>query len=42
VRVAAVRNPSQATPIRGSYLGDAALFQDSTVTVHARTIATAS
>lgn len=26
VRVAATRNPAQATPIRGSYLGDASLF----------------
>ena len=38
VRVAATRNPVQATPIRGSYLGDASLFRDMTVTVHARAI----
>ena len=28
VRVAATRNPAQATPIRGSYLGDASLFAE--------------
>lgn len=35
VRVAAVRNPAQATPIRGSYLGDASLFLGMEVTVQA-------
>lgn len=35
VRVAAVRNPAQATPIRGSYLGDASLFLGMDVTVQA-------
>ena len=35
VRAAAVRNPAQATPIRGSYLGDASLFLGMEVTVQA-------
>jgi transglutaminase-like putative cysteine protease len=38
VRVAATRNPAQATPIRGSYLGDASLFLGMTVTVNAHAI----
>lgn len=38
VRVAATRNPTQATPIRGSYLGDASLFRGMDVTVNARAI----
>ncbi len=38
VRVAAVRNPAQATPIRGSYLGDASLFLGMEVTVQAHAI----
>jgi len=38
VRVAATRNPDQATPIRGSYLGEAALFQDMSVSIDARVI----
>jgi len=40
VRVAAARNPSQATPIRGSYLGDAALFQGMEVAIKAHAIET--
>jgi len=36
VRVAATRNPLQATPIRGSYIGDASLFRSLSVTVKAR------
>lgn len=38
VRVAATRNPEQATPIRGSYLGDASLFEDMTVNIDARVV----
>ncbi len=38
VRVAATRNPEQATPIRGSYLGDASLYQDMTVNIDARVV----
>jgi len=38
VRVAATRNPAQATPIRGSYLGDASLFRNMKVTVNAHAI----
>jgi transglutaminase-like putative cysteine protease len=38
VRVAAVRNPAQATPIRGSYLGDASLFLGMDVTVQAHAV----
>jgi len=38
VRVAATRNPQQATPIRGSYLGEASLFQDMNVSIDARVI----
>ncbi len=38
VRVAATRNPQQATPIRGSYLGDASLFQDMSVSIDARVV----
>jgi transglutaminase-like putative cysteine protease len=38
VRVAATRNPDQATPIRGSYLGDASLFKEMSVTIDARVI----
>ena len=38
VRVAATRNPAQATPIRGSYLGDASLFRNMRVTVNAHAI----
>jgi transglutaminase-like putative cysteine protease len=38
VRVAATRNPAQATPIRGSYLGDASLFHDMSVSIDARVI----
>ncbi len=38
VRVAAAREPSQATPIRGSYLGDATLFREMEVTVNARVV----
>jgi len=41
VRVAATRNPDQATPIRGSYLGDASLFQDMSVTIDARVVESA-
>ncbi len=37
VRVAATRNPTQATPIRGNYIGDASLFRGMEVTVNART-----
>lgn len=33
VRVAATRDPSQATPISGSYIGDASLFQGMEVSV---------
>lgn len=40
VRVAATRNPSQATPIRGSYLGDASLFAGMSVSIDARVVAT--
>lgn len=36
VRVAATRNPAQATPIRGSYLGDASLFSGMEVAINAR------
>ena len=36
VRVAATRNPEQATPIRGSFLGDASLFKGMSVTIDAR------
>jgi transglutaminase-like putative cysteine protease len=39
VRVAATRNPSQATPIRGSYLGDPSLFIGMDVSIKARAIA---
>ncbi len=35
VRVAATRNPAQATPIRGSYLGDASLFAGMDVSINA-------
>ncbi|GAB5562843.1 MAG: transglutaminase family protein [Synoicihabitans sp.] len=35
VRVAATRNPAQATPIRGSYLGDASLFAGMEVAINA-------
>jgi len=38
VRVAATRNPDQATPIRGSYLGDATLFKDMSVSIDARVV----
>ena len=38
VRVAATRNPLQATPIRGSYLGDASIFKDLDVTIDARVL----
>ncbi|WP_371193286.1 transglutaminase domain-containing protein [Glaciecola sp. SC05] len=38
VRVATTRNPNQATPIRGSYLGDASLFKDMTVIINAQVI----
>lgn len=38
VRVAAVRNPAQATPIHGSYIGDASLFNGMEATVNARAI----
>ena len=38
VRVAATRNPLQATPIRGSYLGDASIFKGLEVTVDARVL----
>lgn len=38
VRVAATRNPAQATPIRGSYLGEASLFRNMEVTVNAHAI----
>ncbi|MEZ5278812.1 MAG: transglutaminase family protein [Opitutaceae bacterium] len=40
LRVAATRNPSQATPILGNYLGDASLFRGLEVTVRARAIPT--
>ena len=40
VRVAATRNPIQATPISGSYLGDASLFQGMEVTVNASALTT--
>jgi len=36
VRVAATRNPAQATPIRGGFIGDASAYQGMEVTVHAR------
>lgn len=39
VRVAATRNPSQATPISGSYLGDASLFLGMEVIVRATALA---
>lgn len=42
VRVAATRNPGQATPIRGSYLGDASLFMDMSVAIDARVIASST
>ena len=42
VRVAATRNPEQATPIRGSYLGDATLFQSMQVDIDARAVASHS
>lgn len=42
VRVAATRNPEQATPIRGSYLGEATLFQSMHVDIDARVIASAT
>ncbi len=42
VRVAATRNPLQATPIHGSYLGDASLFRNLEVTVNAHAIGTRS
>jgi len=35
VRVAAAREPTQVTPIRGSYLGDASVFQGMEVSVNA-------
>jgi len=38
VRVAATRNPEQATPIRGSYLGDATLFHSMQVDIAARVV----
>ena len=38
VRVAATRNPAQATPILGNYLGDASLFRGMEVSVKARQI----
>lgn len=38
VRVAATRNPAQATPIRGNYLGDASLFQGMEVAVKAQAL----
>jgi len=38
VRAAATRNPLQATPIRGSYLGDASIFQGLEVTVNAQVL----
>jgi transglutaminase-like putative cysteine protease len=42
VRIAATRNPAQATPIRGSYLGDASLLASMEVTVRAHALATKS
>jgi len=36
VRVAATRNPAQATPIRGNYIGDASLFETMEVAVTAQ------
>lgn len=42
VRVAATRNPDQATPIRGSYLGDASLFKDMQVSIDAHSIESTS
>lgn len=38
VRVAVAREPSQATPIRGSYLGDASIFQGMEVKVNAQAV----
>lgn len=38
VVVATTRNPAQATPIRGSYLGDASLFKDMNVSIDARVV----
>lgn len=38
VRVATARNPAQATPIRGSYLGDASLFRGMEVTIRAHSV----
>ncbi len=38
VRVAVAREPSQATPIRGNYLGDPSVFRGMEVTVKARAI----
>ena len=38
VRVAATRNPLQATPIRGSYLGDASIFKGLDVNIDARVL----
>jgi len=40
VRVASTRNPLQATPIRGSYLGDASIFQGLDVIVNAKVLRT--
>jgi len=40
VRVAVAREPAQATPIRGSYLGDASAFGGMEVTVKAQAIET--
>ena len=42
VRVAATRNPAQATPIRGSYLGDASLFEDMSISINARVVSKSS
>ena len=38
VRVAATRNPSQATPIRGNYIGDHSLFNGMEVSIKAHAI----
>jgi transglutaminase-like putative cysteine protease len=42
VRVAVARDPAQATPIRGSYLGDASVFRDMEVIVKAQAIKSTS
>jgi transglutaminase-like putative cysteine protease len=38
VRVAATRNPAQATPIRGGFIGEASVYRGMEVIVHARSV----